>query len=107
MSLSFENCTVDAKANIYFDGKIASHVVYFADGSSKTLGLIYAGEYHLGTDAPERMDIISGTCKVVVDGTTETQTIVAPSHFNVPGKSGFTITVADCICEYVCTYLKE
>jgi uncharacterized protein YaiE (UPF0345 family) len=104
---SFQNVTVDAKANIYFDGKIVSHVVHFQDGSSKTLGLIYAGEYHLGTDAPERMNIISGDCKVVVDGTTETLTIAAGSHFDVPGKSGFTITVADCICEYVCTYLAE
>ncbi len=102
---SFQNVTVDAKANVYFDGKIASHTVHFADGSSKTLGLIYPGEFHLGTAAPERMEIISGDCKVVIDGSSEAITVEAGSFFEVAGNSGFTITVTDCICEYICSYL--
>lgn len=102
---SFQNVTVDAKANVYFDGKVVSHTVHFADGSRKTLGLIYPGTFHFGTAAPERMEIIAGNCEVVLDGTTETIAVEAGSSFDVAGNSGFTITVADCICEYICSFL--
>ena len=102
---SFSNVTVDAKANVYFDGSVVSHTVHFADGTKKTLGLIYPGNFHFGTAAPERMEIIAGSCEVVLDGTTAVLTITAGAHFDVPGNSGFTITVEDCICEYICSFL--
>lgn len=102
---TFSNVSVDAKANVYFDGKVVSHSVHFADGSKKTLGLIYPGDYHFGTAAPERMEIIAGSCTVVLDGTSETLPIEAGSHFDVPGNSGFSIQVADGICEYICSFL--
>lgn len=102
---SYPNVTVDAKANIYFDGKVVSHTVHFPDGSRKTLGLIYPGTHHFGTAAPERMEIIAGAGTVVIDGTTEPTTVEAGAHFDVAGDSGFTITVADGICEYVCSFL--
>ena len=105
--MTFENSTVEAKANIYFDGKVVSHTVITADGDRKTLGLIYPGEYHFGTEAPELMEIISGNCKVVLDGSEETLEIKAGSSFNVDGNSGFTITAADCICEYVCSFIAD
>ena len=102
---SFSNVTVDAKANVYFDGKVVSHTVHFQDGSRKTLGLIYPGKFHFGTAAPERMEIIAGNCEVVLDGTSDIIAVEAGSSFDVPGNSGFTITVADCICEYICSFL--
>jgi uncharacterized protein YaiE (UPF0345 family) len=44
--------------------------VHFTD-TTKTLGVIFAGEFrHLGTGAPERMEIIAGSW-VVLSGTTE------------------------------------
>ncbi|MFT4176064.1 MAG: pyrimidine/purine nucleoside phosphorylase [Luteolibacter sp.] len=104
---SFSNVTVDAKANVYFDGRVVSHTVHFADGTKKTLGLIYPGKFHFGTAAPERMEIISGSCKVVLDGATEQLGYEAGTHFDVPGKSGFTITVEDGICEYICSFLAD
>jgi len=104
---SFANVTVEAKANVYFDGRVVSHTVRFADDSKKTLGLIYPGEYHFGTAAPERMEIIAGDCSVVLDGTDEKLEIAAGSFFDVPGNSGFTITVAGGICEYICSFLAE
>ena len=103
---SFSNVTVDAKANVYFDGRVVSHSVRFADGSKKTLGLIYPGEYHFGTAASERMEIIAGHCKVVIDGTTAVLEVGAGSHFDVASNSGFTITVAEGICEYICSFLS-
>ena len=103
----FENATIDAKANIYFDGKVVSHTACLADGSEKTLGIIFPGSFHFGTVAPERMEIISGECQVLIDGTNETKSFESGSHFDVAGNSGFTIVVSDCICEYICSYLPE
>ncbi len=102
---SFNNVTVDAKANIYFEGRVVSHTVHFPDGARKTLGLIYPGQYHFGTAAAERMEIIAGACSVVLDGTEAVLTIDAGQAFEVPANSGFTITVAEGICEYVCSFL--
>jgi uncharacterized protein YaiE (UPF0345 family) len=102
---SFANVTVDAKANVYFDGRVVSHTVYFADNTKKTLGLIYPGKFHFGTAAPERMEIIAGSCEVVLDGTKEILAIEAGTAFDVAGNNGFTITVKDGICEYICSFL--
>ncbi len=103
----FPNVTVDAKANIYFDGRVVSHTVHFPDGSKKTLGLIYPGTYHFGTAAAERMEIIAGSCTIVLDGTTESRGIAANQAFEVPAHSGFSITVDAGICEYICSFLGE
>ena len=102
---SFPNVTVDAKANIYFDGRVVSHTVHFPDGSRKTLGIIHPGTYHFGTGAPERMDIISGTCHVIQDSDHAQADVDEGGHFLVPGNSGFTIRVDGGICQYVCSFL--
>jgi uncharacterized protein YaiE (UPF0345 family) len=101
----FAGVTVLAKANVYFDGKVISHTILFADGSKKTLGLIYPGAFHFNTGAPERMEIIAGQCRVKLDGAAAAQTFAAGQHFDVPGKSGFDIEVTSGICEYICSFL--
>ena len=101
----FPGVTVVAKANVYFDGRVVSHTVLFGDGARKTLGLIYPGQFHFNTEAPERMEVIAGSCRVTRDGSDDAQTYSAGQHFDVPGKSGFTIAVADGICEYICSFL--
>lgn len=103
---SFSSVTVHTKANVYFDGRVVSHTVVLASGEKKTLGLIYAGEYHFGTGAPERMEIVAGECTVVLDGQTEIQSYPVGTHFDVPGNSGFTIAVVAGICEYICSFLS-
>ena len=105
MSLQFNNVTAVAKANVYFGGKVVSHSILFPDQSKKTLGLIYPGKFHFGTAAPERMEIIAGSCEVTLDGTSDVIAFEAGSAFDVAGNSGFTITVADGICEYICSFL--
>ena len=100
----FQNVTAVAKANVYFDGKVVSHTLKFADGAKKTLGLIYAGEFHFGTDAAERMDITAGRCEVRLDGETTWNSYEAGSSFRIPGKSGFDIKVVSGIAEYVCSF---
>jgi purine/pyrimidine-nucleoside phosphorylase len=104
--MNFSPVTAVAKANVYFDGKVVSHTILFPDESKKTLGLIYPGSYHFGTAAAERMEITDGTCEVVIDGTTETKSYAAGTHFDVAANSGFTISVSEGICQYVCSFLS-
>jgi len=102
--IQFDAVSVLTKANVYFDGKVVSHSVLFADQSKKTLGLIYPGTYHFGTNEPERMDILSGNCSVVLDGETVSRGYGEGQAFKVPGKSGFTITVTEGIVQYICSF---
>ena len=101
----FANVTAVAKANVYFDGKVVSHSILFPDGSKKTLGLIYPGKFHFGTDKAERMEIVAGSCVVKLDGQSSTSTNAAGQAFEVPAKSGFDIEVPSGICEYICSFL--
>ncbi|MCW0221245.1 MAG: pyrimidine/purine nucleoside phosphorylase [Prosthecobacter sp.] len=103
--IEFPNVTALAKANVYFDGKVVSHSILFQDGSKKTLGLIYPGEYHFGTDKAERMEIIAGACQVKLDGQETVSAFTADQYFDVPAKSGFSITIAEGICEYICSFI--
>ncbi len=103
--MQFQNVTAVAKANIYFEGRVVSHTILFADGSKKTLGLIYPGKFHFGTDKAERMEIVAGECIVKLDGSAETLTYKAGTHFDVPANSGFDIEVAAGIGEYVCSFI--
>src|SRR2546423_838141 len=103
----FAGVTVVTKANIYFDGNVVSHTVLFKDDTKKTLGLIRPGSFHFNTGAPERMEIVAGSCRVTLDGSKETREYAAGTSFDVPGKSGFSITVATGLCEYICSFLGE
>jgi uncharacterized protein YaiE (UPF0345 family) len=102
----FRAVTAIAKANVYFDGKVVSHTLVFPEGSRKTLGLIYPGAFHFGTNAAERMEIIAGACRVKLDGESVWNAFSAGQVFEVPAKSGFNIEVAAGICEYVCSFLS-
>lgn len=101
----FVGVTVVAKANVYFDGNVVSHTVLFKDDTKKTLGLIRPGSYHFNTGAPERMEIVAGTCRVTLDGSKDARDYGAGTYFDVPGNSGFTIAVQSGLCEYICSFL--
>jgi uncharacterized protein YaiE (UPF0345 family) len=99
----FANVTVTRKANIYFDGKVVSHKVTFADGAVKTLGVMLPGEYEFGVGASELMEIQAGELDVLLPGETAWRSIVAGQSFNVPADSKFKLkvkTVADYCCSY-------
>lgn len=100
------NVTAVAKANVYFDGRVISHSIHHADGSKQTLGVIFPGTYHFATDAAEKMEITDGNCSVVLDGSSESKEYGANSFFEIPAKSGFTISVSECLCQYVCSFLS-
>lgn len=101
----FPGVTAVTKANVYFDGRVVSHSLIFPDGSKKTLGLIYPGTYHFGTDKAERMEVVAGSCTVKLDGSTASQAYAAGTSFDVPAKSGFDITVESGIAEYICSFI--
>jgi uncharacterized protein YaiE (UPF0345 family) len=101
----FHGVTAVAKANIYFDGKVVSHTILFPNGGRKTLGLVYPGTFHFGTDKAERMEIVAGECIVKLDGAAALNPYKAGHVFEVPAKSGFDIEVKSGICEYICSFL--
>ncbi len=104
--MQIPNVTATAKANIYFDGRVISHSILHADSSKQTLGVIFPGTYHFGTDAAEKMEITDGNCSVILDGSSESKTFDTDSCFEIPAKSGFTITVSEGLCQYVCSFLS-
>lgn len=101
---SLENVTLTLKANVYFDGGVISHTTVSVDGVKKTVGLIRPGQYHFNTGAPERMDIIAGTCKVKLAGQKDWTTFTGGQTFHVPGNSSFDIGVESGLAEYLCTF---
>jgi uncharacterized protein YaiE (UPF0345 family) len=104
MAQSFDDVSVDCKANVYFEGKVVSHTVRFKDGKKKTLGLIYPGTYTFNTAAPERMEIIAGSCKTKLAGEAKWTPYGAGTAFGVAGNSSFDISVDTGIAEYICSY---
>lgn len=100
----FKNVTVVKKANIYFDGKVASHTVLFADGTKKTLGVMQPGDYEFSTGAAEIMEILSGELEWrMKDGDTWTK-ISGGSSFEIPANSAFLMRVAT-VSDYCCSFL--
>lgn len=104
--MRFENVSAEARANVYFGGKVVSHTIHLPSGERKTLGLIHPGSYHFGTEQAEVMEITDGSCRVRLDGSPETRVHAAGGRFEVPAKSGFTIEVAEGICQYVCSFVR-
>jgi uncharacterized protein YaiE (UPF0345 family) len=51
------------------------------------------------------MEITDGACSVTLDGSKDEKSYSAGTKFDVPAKSGFTITVKSGICQYVCSFI--
>lgn len=100
----FEGVTVAKAANVYFDGKVTSRTVLFADSTRKTLGIMLPGDYEFGTAAAEIMEIQSGTLDVLLPGASKWQQVVGPSEFRVPANSKFSLRVHT-VTEYICSYM--
>lgn len=102
----FENVTVVKKANVYFDGKVTSRAVLFADGTKKTLGIMLPGEYEFGTDVKEIMEILAGELKVLLPDSTEWLEIKGTGEFTVPAGKKFKLDVRT-VTDYCCSYISE
>ena len=101
----FQNVSVVKKANVYFDGKVTSRTVVFADGQKKTLGIMLPGEYEFNTGAPELMEIYAGEMTVQLPGSDDWKTVKGGESFEVPGNSKFAVKVS-VLADYCCSFLS-
>ncbi len=104
--MSFENVKVVKKANVYFDGNVTSRTLEFADGTTKSLGVMQPGEYVFATADKEIMEILGGECEVKIAGTDSFKTYKAGDCFEVDANSSFDIK-AKTLTDYCCSYIKE
>jgi uncharacterized protein YaiE (UPF0345 family) len=100
----FDHVSVVREANIYFDGKVTSRSVLFADGSKKTLGIMLPGDYEFGTDAKEVMEILSGKLEIRLPGE-DWKPIQGGESFEVPANSKFGLKIKE-TTDYCCSYIK-
>ena len=102
-SLENVSVTITAKANIYFDGKCVSHTLAGADGSRKSVGVIFPSSLTFNTAAPETMEIVGGRCRVRLPGATVWREIVAGERFDVPANASFDIETIETV-DYICRF---
>jgi uncharacterized protein YaiE (UPF0345 family) len=89
------------KHNSYFEGKVQS-IGFERNGRRATVGVIAPGEYHFGTEAPERMTVTSGELSVKRDGAWVPYP--AGTAFEIPGRSGFDVRALE-PAAYLCEFL--
>ena len=101
----FNNVTVIREANVYFDGKVTSRNILFADGTRKTLGIMMPGDYEFGTEDKEIMEILAGDLDIQLPGE-DWKTIKGGESFEVPANSSFKLQIR-AITDYCCSYISE
>ena len=99
----FDHVSVVKQANVYFDGKCVSHTVLFADGTKKTVGVIFPSQLTFNTGAPEIMEVNAGRCRVRLKGESQWREYAAGERFSVPGNSSFDIETVE-LLDYVCHF---
>lgn len=100
----FNEVTIVREANVYFEGKVSSRTVVFADGTKKTLGFMQTGEFSFDTDVAEVMEVLGGEMEVKLPGSTDWKTYKAGESFDVPANSNFKLVVKT-FADYCCSYL--
>lgn len=100
----FNSVSIVKAANVYFDGNVTSRTVKFADGTTKSLGIMLPGEYDFGTEAAELMEILSGDLEVLLPGSDEWQIISGGQSFDVIANSRFQLKIKT-VVDYCCSYL--
>ena len=103
MSDIFENVTLTKAANVYFEGKVTSRTITFADGSTKTLGVMLPGEYEFGTSQKEVMTVVSGALTILLPSTDTWQIYTPSQSFEVEANTSFKVKV-ETETAYMCTY---
>jgi len=101
----FNNVSIIKKANVYFDGNVSSRTINFADGSSKTLGLMLPGEYTFNTADKELMEIIVGDLQILLPETSDWLTVKGGESFHVPANATFSVKVQS-TTDYCCSFIK-
>jgi len=97
--------TVVKEANIYYDGKVTSRTIEFANGEIKSLGIMLPGEYTFNTADKEIMEMMSGELDIKLPAE-EWKTLSTPETFEVPANSSFDLKIKT-PTDYCCSYIKE
>lgn len=100
----FNNVSISREANVYFDGNVTSRTVTFADGTTKTLGIMMLGDYTFGTEKAELMEILAGELVYRLNGSNEYISVKAGEQFHVPANSSFDLKVSQLV-DYCCSYI--
>jgi uncharacterized protein YaiE (UPF0345 family) len=100
---TLQNVTLSKKSNVYFDGKCVSHTALLADGTRKTVGVIFPSSLTFNTGAPETMEIVAGKCRVRLAGSDAWTLYEGGQQFDVPGASAFDIETLELV-DYVCHF---
>ena len=103
--MEFHNVSVDKNSNTYFDGRVTSRNIKFADGSLKTLGVMLMGEYEFNTSQKEIMEITSGELNVLINGEVDWKIYKEGTFFEVPANSSFKVKVNQAT-NYCCSYIE-
>ena len=90
------------KHNTYFNDAVQS-VGFERNGRRQTLGVIDCGEFHFGTETPERMTVVSGELWVKTAGG-DWRAYPAGTSFEIAGKSGFDVRATSPV-GYLCEFL--
>lgn len=90
------------KHNSYFEGQVQS-IGFERLGRPQSVGVVEPGEHTFGTNAPERMTVVSGEFSVKLDGQSAWTVYPAGTSFEIPGKSSFSVKVIAPVA-YLCEY---
>ena len=91
----FDGVTVQTQARVYFDGKCISHVITFADGTQKTVGVVMPATLHFNTCEPEVMECVAGRCEYKLSGSDVWLSSEPGEKFSVLAHSAFDIRVSE------------
>ena len=91
------------KHNSYFEGQVQS-VGFERNGRRASVGVIATGSFHFGTDAAERMTVVSGELWAKLPGESDFRAFAAGTSFEVAAKNGFDVR-AHTPSAYLCEYL--
>lgn len=91
------------KHNSYFEGKVQS-IGFERHGRRQSVGVIDVGSHTFGTEAPERMTVVSGELFVTLKGENISRCYPAGTAFEVAGQSSFDVE-AKAPAAYLCEYL--
>ena len=100
----FNNVSVVKNANVYFDGGVTSRTIKFANGETKTLGIMLPGEYTFNTGKKEIMDIQQGDVLVMLPDDDTWRHYSAGDSFEVKANATFQIKV-NALTDYCCSFI--
>jgi uncharacterized protein YaiE (UPF0345 family) len=89
--------------NSYFNAAVQS-LGFERHNRKQSVGVITPGEYHFGTEAAERMTVVSGELQARFTTDGPWVTYAMGSSFEIAGKSGFDVKAA-APTAYLCEYL--